>query len=195
MLMRPGGGGAPPDDPRVEEALKRFIAMKRWLQSFFRYRWASLQQSLSPEDLIQETWIKVQEGLHQRRNDVSFEAWVRRWIAPCVAVDAYRKKVALKRGGGAKLIPLSEIPESSAPAGRVALDPSKLAEQAGFLRDFRDCLDQFPDGNWQPWVLNYLGIADVDAAKALGIPEATLRSRKTSIHAALVKCLEKKGHS
>lgn len=125
-------------------------------------------------DLLQDTYIKSLENLLNLKDPSKYNAWIK-IIARNVTLDYLKKK---------KPVLFSADPdEESNPIDEVeSLDksnqPEAVIDDAETTRIFKEILDSLPDRQRTTVTMfYYLEMSVKDIARALGIPEATVKTR------------------
>lgn len=125
-------------------------------------------------DLLQDTYIKSLENLLNLKDPSKYNAWIK-VIARNITLDYLKKK---------KTVLFSADPdEESDPIEEVeSLDkssqPETVIDDAEATRIFKEILDSLPDRQRTTVTMfYYLEMSIKDIARALGIPEATVKTR------------------
>ena len=153
----------------------RFL-VKRHNQTLFRTARAILREDGEAEDAVQEAYVKAIRGIGGFRSDAKLSTWLTR----IVVNEALGRLRSRKRA--AEVIPLAadidaegEMREAPDDA---AATPEMLALRAEARRIMEDRIDALPDSFRTVFVLRAVEEMTVEeTAAALGIPEATVRTR------------------
>ena len=159
-------------------------------QSFvYRRAYSMLGDSISAEDVTQNTFIKVYRNIHSFRGG-EFRIWLFR-IVTNACYDELRRRKRL-----ARLRPVSiDAQTNDYNHGENLIAPDLTAEerfeQLELSAAIQSCLDIMPEAQRLPLVL--VDIMDMDYAEAatyLGIPVGTLKSRLWRARSQLRNLLE-----
>ena len=153
----------------------RFM-VKRHNQTLFRTARAILREDAEAEDAVQEAYVKAIRGMGGFRSDAKLSTWLTR-IVVNEALERLRKA---KRS--AEVIPLAadinaegEVLDTPDDASAT---PEALALRAEARRIMESRIDALPDSFRAVFVLRAVEEMTVEeTAVALGIPEATVRTR------------------
>lgn len=130
--------------------------------SLYHVACAILNSETDRRDAMQETALRAWEHRRSLRNEAYFKTWATR-IAVNVCRDILRKSK--------RVMPLEEMPESMAPES-----PSEL----------HMTIEGLPERLRLPLVLYYLeGFSVEETARALGLPEGTVKFRLHQARKAL----------
>ncbi len=177
----------PPLDPKMpdaelarrvgagEEAALRLL-MRRHNQTLFRTARAILREDAEAEDAVQEAYLKAIRGIDGYRSDAKLSTWLVR-ITVNEALGRLRKVRRM-----AEVIPLAadlthgeEVPE---PMDHLGETPEQQSLRAESRRIMEAKIDALPEAFRTVFVLRAVEEMSVEeAAAALGIPEATVRTR------------------
>jgi RNA polymerase sigma-70 factor, ECF subfamily len=131
--------------------------------------WRFLGSRPEAEDVTQEVFVRVYQGLGQR-GDGSFAGWLHT-VARNVAIDRYRRTREERR----RRVPDVQV---LATAAANDPDPSELLEQEQLRARLYAAVAALPVELREPIVLCDLqGLPYEDAALVLGVPLGTLKSR------------------
>jgi RNA polymerase sigma-70 factor (ECF subfamily) len=153
----------------------RFL-VKRHNQTLFRTARAILREDGEAEDAVQEAYVKAIRGIGGFRSDAKLSTWLTR----IVVNEALGRLRSRKRA--AEVIPLAadidaegemrDAPDTTTPT------PEMAAMRAEARRIMEDRIDALPDSFRTVFVLRAVEDMTVEeTAAALGIPEATVRTR------------------
>ena len=153
----------------------RFL-VKRHNQTLFRTARAILREDGEAEDAVQEAYVKAIRGIGGFRSDAKLSTWLTR----IVVNEALGRLRSRKRA--AEVIPLAadidaegrmhEAPDEVTPT------PEMAALRAEARRIMEARIDALPDSFRTVFVLRAVEEMSVEeTAAALGIPEATVRTR------------------
>jgi len=170
-----------------EEAAIRLM-MRRHNQTLFRTARGILRDDAEAEDAVQEAYIKAIGAIGSFRSDSKLGTWLVR-IAANEALGRLRR---VRRG--AEVIRLeSDAPVEAEPATETA-DPAPSPEAEAMQTEARRIvegkIDALPDAFRAVFVLRAVEELSVEeTAQALGIPEATVRTRLFRARAMLRESL------
>jgi RNA polymerase sigma-70 factor (ECF subfamily) len=170
-----------------EEAAIRLM-MRRHNQTLFRTARGILRDDAEAEDAVQEAYMKAIDAIGTFRSDSKLATWLVR-IAANEALGRLRR---VRRG--AEVIRLESDAPADAPAAAEAADsspgPEDEAMQTEARRIIEAKIDQLPDAFRAVFVLRAVEELTVEeTAAALGIPEATVRTRLFRARAMLRESL------
>ena len=158
-------------EPAAFEAL-----MRRHNRALFRTARAILRDDAEAEDALQEAYLQA----HRAIGNYRAEAKLSTWLARIVANEALMR--VRKRTRRAAIVPLqpgasddeiNEIPDSN-----MDETPERSAQRAEMRRLLEAEIDSLPDGYRVVFVLRAVEELSVEeTAEALGIPQATVRTR------------------
>jgi len=168
------------------------LLMRRHNQMVYRTARSILRDDAEAEDAVQEAYLLAYRGMSAFRGDAKLSTWLVRIVAN-EAIARLRK-----RSRGAEIIQLSgETREDSETVeGNVNQtlpeQPEHAARRAQTRRLLEAKIDELPDAFRTVFVLRALEELSVEeAAVALGIPEATVRSRFFRARGLLREALSK----
>lgn len=171
--------GAPPDAvvPAVAHtgpvdvgALAREHAGVVW-----RFATGMLGDADAAEEVTQDTFLRAHRARDSFRGEASPLTWLLS-IARNVCVDRLRRR-------SPQSVPLDAVPE-----GALRPAPGDPAGQAVARRVLADGLQHLAAAEREAFVLvDVLGFGGAEAARLLGVPATTLRSRRHRAHAQLVE--------
>ena len=143
--------------------------------------WRSGCKREDVEDVVSEVFFKVYRNLHQFRPDHPFSTWLYKLTANHL-VDRSRR--AKKERGR------TEMPEQVADQGPGAQDDMELDERQLLVRE---ALSQIDERYRESIHLVYVeGLKVEEAARLLGVPEGTVKTRLMRGREALRKVLTRK---
>ena len=125
-------------------------------------------------DLLQDTYIKSLENLLNLKDPSKYNAWIK-IIARNVTLDYLKKKkpVLFSADPDEENNPIEEV-ESFDKSNQ----PEAVIDDAETTRIFKEILDSLPDRQRTTVkMFYYLEMSVKDIARALGIPEATVKTR------------------
>ena len=158
-----------------EEAAIRLLT-KRHNQALFRTARAILREDAEAEDAVQEAYIKAIRAIHTYRSDAKLSTWLIR-----ITVNEALAKLRRARRT-AEVIPLA----ADLPSGEHVYEnhesenptPEEAAMRSEARRLMEARIDALPEAFRTVFVLRAVEELSVEeTAQALGIPEATVRTR------------------
>ena len=168
------------------------LLMRRNNQMLYRTARSILKDEAEAEDAVQDAYLLAYRGMSGFRGDAKLSTWLVR----IVVNEAIAR--ARKRSRGAQIIQLSgESQEESEAAGEnmnktLPEQPEHAARRAQTRRLLEAKIDELPDAFRTVFVLRALEELSVEeSAVALGIPEATVRSRFFRARGPLREALSK----
>jgi RNA polymerase sigma-70 factor (ECF subfamily) len=154
------------------------VLMRRHNQVLFRTARAILRDDSEAEDAVQEAWLLAYRALGTFRGDSKLSTWLVR-----IAVNESLGRLRRNRRG-AEVIPMSVDDMSDNPVQENTPDESpaaapELQAMRGEMRKLIEHrIDNLPDTFRSVFVLRAVQELSVEeTAEALGIPEATVRTR------------------
>ncbi len=165
------------------EAFGDLVARYQGLVAGVAWRYGSRRDDV--EDAVSEVMIKAYRNLHQYRPDHPFSTWLYRLAVNHVLDLARRSKKEKLR---------AEMPEQLADGAPSAGEGMETRERAELLRQ---ALREIDPRHRQVIFLVYVeGMRVDDAARALGLPEGTVKTRLMRGRDAIRKILERRhpGH-
>jgi RNA polymerase sigma-70 factor, ECF subfamily len=183
-VPRPAADSRTPDEELVplvahgDEAAFR-VLMRRYNQKLFRTARAILRDDAEAEDALQEGWLQAYRAMSTFRGDAKLSTWLVR----IVANEALQRRRKVRRT--AEVIPMSIDEEAGGrPVVAEARDESAAAApetetlRGEMRRLLEKRIDLLPDAFREVFVLRAVEEMTVEeAATALEIPEATVRTR------------------
>ena len=160
---------------RREEAAVR-VLMRRHNQRLFRTARAILRNDAEAEEAVQDAWLKAFDALPGFRRDARLSTWLTR----IVANESITRLRRMRRG--AEVVPLmddlppmeAEPAEDNAPIA----DPPREFARTEMRRLVEARIDALPEAFRTVFMLRAVEEMTVEeTAEALGIPEATVRTR------------------
>jgi RNA polymerase sigma-70 factor (ECF subfamily) len=153
------------------------LLMRRHNQKLFRTARAILRDDAEAEEAVQEAWLAAYRGFADFRGDSQLSTWLVR----IVANEALGRRRKARRT--AEVIPISidqtDVPaEDNTPDDTPGAAPDAQAMRSEMRALIESRIDQLPDGFRAVFVLRAVEEMSVEeTAAALGIPEATVRTR------------------
>ena len=154
------------------------LLMRRHTQILYRTARSILKDDAEAEDTVQEAWMLAYRAIGNFRGDAKLSTWLVR-IVVNEAISRRRK-----RSRGAEVIQLNGETQEDREAVEENVNqtlpeqPEHAARRAQTRRLLEAKIDELPDAFRTVFVLRALEELSVEeAAVALGIPEATVRSR------------------
>jgi RNA polymerase sigma-70 factor, ECF subfamily len=184
MLTRPAGVDYKSlSDPDLAEAIRQgdgaafVFLMRRFNQPLFRVARSVLKDDSEAEDALQDAYLQAYRNMHGFRGGASMRTWLTRIV---VNEAIARSRKTARRASIFDLHgDLSD--EGMASAGmdeQRAPGPEQAAMRAQARRILEKSIDALPESFRTVFVLRALEEMPVeDVAEALGIPEATVRTR------------------
>jgi RNA polymerase sigma-70 factor (ECF subfamily) len=168
------------------------LLMRRHNQILYRTARSILKDDAEAEDAVQEAWLLAYRAIGNFRGDAKLSTWLVR-IVVNEAISRGRK-----RSRGAEVIQLSGEPQEDRESAEGSMDetlpeqPEGAAQRAQTRRLLESKIDELPDAFRTVFVLRALEELSVEeSAVALGIPEATVRSRFFRARGLLREALSK----
>ena len=154
------------------------LLMKRHNQALFRTARAILRDDSEAEDAVQEAWLLAYRALGTFRGDAKLSTWLVR-----IAVNESLGRLRRNRRS-AEVIPMSVDDMSdnpvhdNTPDDNPAAAPELQAMRGEVRKLIESRIDALPDAFRTVFVLRAVQELSVEeTAQALGIPEATVRTR------------------
>jgi len=154
------------------------VLMRRHNQKLYRTARAILRDDADAEDALQEGWLQAYRAMPGFRGDSKLSTW----LVSIVANEALQRRRKVRRA--AEVIPMSvddetgpgAVPEARDESPSAAPDIQAMRGQMRRLLEAR--IDRLPDAFREVFVLRAVEEMSVEeTAAALGIPEATVRTR------------------
>jgi len=168
------------------------LLMRRHNQILYRTARSILKDDAEAEDAVQEAWLLAYRAIGNFRGDAKLSTWLVR-IVVNEAISRRRK-----RSRGAEVIQLNGETQEDREAAEENVhqtlpeQPEHAARRAQTRRLLEAKIDELPDAFRTVFVLRALEELSVEeSAVALGIPEATVRSRFFRARALLREALSK----
>ena len=154
------------------------VLMRKYNQALYRAARSILKDDAEAEDAVQEAYMQAYRSIGGFRGDARLSTWLMR-IAVNEAIARTRKRTrraeVIRLEGD--LRPDSEAPEATMDQATPE-QPDQGAQRAQTRRLLEKRIDALPDAFRAVFVLRALEEMSVEeTAVALGIPEATVRSR------------------
>jgi RNA polymerase sigma-70 factor (ECF subfamily) len=156
---------------RAGDATAMQALMRRHNRTLFRTARAILRDDADAEDAVQEAYIQAYRSLASFRGEAKFSTWLVR----IVANEALMRRRRNTRS--AAVIPIDSAEQAEA---AMSYEPGPENETLrGQMRELLEArIDRLPDGYRAVFVLRALEELTVEeTASALGIPDATVRTR------------------
>jgi len=168
------------------------LLMRRHNQILYRTARSILKDEAEAEDAVQEAYLLAYRGMSGFRGDAKLSTWLVR----IVVNEAIGR--ARRRRRGAQIIQLSGETREDSEAAEGNMNetlpeqPEAAAERAQTRQLLESKIDELPDAFRTVFVLRALEELSVEeSAAALGIPEATVRSRFFRARGLLREALSK----
>jgi RNA polymerase sigma-70 factor (ECF subfamily) len=172
------------------DAFNRLVVAHQTRAYNLAYRIMGDQESAA--DVTQEAFISAFRNVRRFRGG-SFKAWIMRIITNA-CYDEFRRRKRRAARSLEELGPNGLEPEAESLQPLVASQqgPETEAEQAELARAIQDCLDRLPEDFRAVAVLSDVqGYAYQEAAKILGTPVGTVKSRLARARARMRDCLQR----
>ena len=160
---------------RRDDAAIRLM-MRRHNQTLYRTARSILRDDAEAEDAVQEAYLKAIAAIGGYRGDARLATWLVR-----IVVNESLGRLRRRRRGAEVIRLEGDMPRDSATAPDPADEaptPEHQALQAEARRIIEARIDELPEAFRTVFVLRALEELSVeDSAAALGIPEATVRTR------------------
>jgi RNA polymerase sigma-70 factor (ECF subfamily) len=138
----------------------------------FRTARAILRDDAAAEDAVQEAYLRIYRSIGEFRGESKLSTWLVR----VVANEALMRR--RKDGRRARIVPIHDGEYAEAALQDEVEGPQRMAERSEMRALLEREIDALPDGFRAVFVLRALEELSVDeTAAALGIPEATVRTR------------------
>jgi RNA polymerase sigma-70 factor (ECF subfamily) len=139
------------------------------------------------EDLTQEIFIRVYQNLKSFRSDSgSFQSWVMR-VGRNLIIDHFRRTRRFQQAAGTEEMETMNLKDEKVP------DPLRKAEQLEASRFLMEGLQGLVPELKEAIILRDLeGMAYLEIAEMLGIPEGTVKSRINRARLELAKLLTRR---
>ena len=168
------------------------LLMRRHNQILYRTARSILKDEAEAEDAVQEAYLLAYRGMSGFRGDAKLSTWLVRIVVNQAIARARRRK------RGAEIIQLSGETQEDSEAAEGNMNetlpeqPEGAAQRAQTRRLLESKIDELPDAFRTVFVLRALEELSVEeSAVALGIPEATVRSRFFRARGLLREALSK----
>lgn len=152
------------------------LIMRRHNQLLFRTARSILKSDSEAEDALQDAWLRAWRALDSFRADARLSTWLVRIVAN-EALGRLRRK-------SAQIIPLEAAMTSPEPDLQAALTadsdhgPERFAMRAELRKLLEAGIDELPEAFRTVFMLRAVEEMETsEIAEALGIPEATVRTR------------------
>jgi RNA polymerase sigma-70 factor (ECF subfamily) len=162
--------------------------MRRYNRTLFRTARAILRDDAEAEEALQDAYLKVFRSIGQFRGESKLSTWLVR----IVANEALMRR--RKRMRGAEVVELYPSGNEYQPQAEQAMDvneqPERVAVRAETRKLLESKIDALPDNFRAVFMLRGIEEFTVEeTAQALGIPEATVRTRFFRARALLREAL------
>jgi RNA polymerase sigma-70 factor (ECF subfamily) len=149
------------------------------------YRYTSRRDEA--EDLTQEIFIRVYQNLKSFRSESgSFQSWIMK-VGRNLVIDHYRRTRRYQQAAGTEEMEIMNLKDDKAP------NPQRVAEQSEASRFVSEGLQALSPELKEAIILRDLeGMAYLEIAELLGIPEGTVKSRINRARLELAKLLTKR---
>jgi len=149
------------------------------------YRYACRRDDA--EDLTQEIFIRVYQNLKSFRTESgSLQSWIMR-VGRNLIIDHFRRTRRFQQAAGTEEMESMNLKDDTIPS------PQRFAEQAEASRFLSDGLQALPPELKEAIILRDLeGMAYLEIAELLSIPEGTVKSRINRARLELARLLSKR---
>jgi len=168
------------------------LLMRRHNQILYRTARSILRDDAEAEDAVQEAYLLAYRGMSGFRGDAKLSTWLVRIVVNEAIARARRRK------RGAEIIQLSGETQEDSEAAEGNMNetspeqPEGAAQRAQTRRLLESKIDELPDAFRTVFVLRALEELSVEeTAAAVGVPEATVRSRFFRARGLLREALSK----
>ena len=164
--------------------------MRRYNSRLFRVARAILRDDAEAEDAVQDAYLQVYRKLHEFRGDSQISTWLTRVVVNAALMRVRKQKrgvvVPLQRRRGATSEPQLDV------ADERTASPSDTTFRAEVRRILERRIDELPLAFRTVFVMRDVQDMSVrETADALGIPEATVRTRLFRARALLRESLQR----
>jgi RNA polymerase sigma-70 factor (ECF subfamily) len=164
--------------------------MRRYNTRLFRVARAILRDDAEAEDAVQDAYLQVYRKLHEFRGDSQVSTWLTR-----VVVNAALMRVRKQKRGVVVQLQRPAAQGSETPMDvedRRAASPSEVTFRAEVRRILERRIDELPLAFRTVFVMRDVQDMSVqETADALGIPEATVRTRLFRARGMLREALQR----
>ena len=148
-----------------DNAMERLIT--RWQPRLSRLAWRLTAHREAAADIVQDAWLAIVRGLDRLDDPARFRAWAYR-IVSNKCVDWTRRRVARRNVE-------TGLRDDAAGA---SCDSKHETDSEREVARMREALTKLPDEQRAMISLHYLdGMGVVEIARALDVPEGTVKSR------------------
>jgi len=163
--------------------------MRRYNTRLFRVARAILRDDAEAEDAVQDAYLQVYRKLHEFRGDSQLSTWLTRVVVNAALMRVRKQKrgvvVQLQQSAGSASAPLDVADERAA-------SPSDVTFRGEVRRILERRIDELPLAFRTVFVMRDVQDMSVqETADALGIPEATVRTRLFRARALLREALQR----
>lgn len=180
-----------PSSAQPKVPLSDFEAlMRRYNSRLFRVARAILRNDAEAEDAVQDAYLQIYRKLHEFRGDSQISTWLTRVVVNAALMRVRKQKRAV-------VVPLQKSADGSGDApleveDRRAASPSDITFRAEVRRILERRIDELPLAFRTVFVMRDVQDMSVqETADALGIPEATVRTRLFRARALLREALQR----
>jgi RNA polymerase sigma-70 factor, ECF subfamily len=166
------------------------IVMRRHNGALFRTARAILRDDADAEDALQEAYLAAYRNLGTFRGDAQLATWLTR-----IVINQALMRVRARRRDTV-VVPFGEGRDAGTPAVDVADDTAESPSEAAMRGEVRKVIerriDELPDAFRTVFVMREVEeMTARETADALGIPEATVRTRLFRARALLRESLDR----
>ena len=165
--------------------------MRRYNTRLFRVARAILRDDAEAEDAVQDAYLQVYRKLHEFRGDAQISTWLTRVVVNAALMRARKQKrgvvVPLQKRAG-----IDSSDRQLDVEDRKAVLPSEMTFRGEVRRILERRIDELPLAFRTVFVMRDVQDMSVhETADALGIPEATVRTRLFRARAMLREALQR----
>lgn len=159
----PDGAGASKEDLRLAEAIRNgdesafSILAGRYHSAMIRHAMTYVQNLDVAEEVVQETWLGVLEGLSRFEGRSSLKTWIYRILINRAKTTGVRES---------RSVPFSPLGASAGDADGPAVDPSRFRSTGYWVDHWAEPPDAWDDDTPEKLLLSKEGLAQIEKAIA-----------------------------